>query len=320
MPNILWWIVRDRSQQQMKLLWTTKRRANMKFMVSVTDGKDSNGKVDTSSDATRQIVIKVEDVEEEGEIELSELLPQVGSEITARVLDPDNYIPSNPSGGIPDSSVDTWLWERSDHMGGPWETISGATSARYTTVIEDKGAHLRVKAMYADRRGAGKVVSIVSGKVRAGAPSAPTSLHVSYSSTIGGLAVSWSPPISDGGEPVTEYRVSWKPASTLHCPDGGGWEDGSGPGTMEGGGLCKAEDRRAGCGWNDARDYELTVVKVLLRALPSTFVFPPRTAWAWGTGPRPLAYEFQGRMRDCSPYPLVRWTFPISRQRRPNMV
>ena len=67
----------------------------------------------------------------------------VGDRVTASLNDPDN--PTNQ----------VWLWQRSANGSTNWTTISGATSASYTTTAADAGNYLRATVTYDDSSGAG---------------------------------------------------------------------------------------------------------------------------------------------------------------------
>ena len=206
--------------------------------VTVSDGKDAHGNTDLSMDDAKGVTISVVDVEEDGNVSLSLLPPQVGEAMTARVMDPDNCTPLDNLGLIPASAVESWVWELSDNADGPWVTIANTTTASYAPVVADKGKYLRATATYTDRRGQEKTASGVSGEVAPGIPSAPTSPMAAYRRAVNGLAVTWSPPLSDGGDPVTEYLVQWKSPLAPDCPENGGWENVSGSGENEGSDEC----------------------------------------------------------------------------------
>ena len=142
--------------------------------VSVLDGKDAHGNTDLSVDDAKEVTISVVDVEEDGNVLLSPLSPQVGEMMTARVMDPDNYSLLDNLGLIPASAVESWLWEHSDNSDGPWVTIVNTTTASYAPVVADIGNYLQATATYTDRRGPGKTASGVSGEVAPSIPSAPT--------------------------------------------------------------------------------------------------------------------------------------------------
>ena len=206
--------------------------------VSVSDGKDAHGNTDLSMDDAKGVTISVVDVEEVGNVLLSTLPPQVGEVVTARVMDPDNYIPLDKLGLIPANAIESWVWGRSDNSDGPWVTIVNTTTANYAPAVADKGKYLRATATYTDRRGPEKTASGVSGEVAPGIPSAPTSPMAAYRRAVNGLTVSWSPPLSDGGDPVTEYLVQWRSTLAPGCPENGVWENASGSGDNEGSDEC----------------------------------------------------------------------------------
>ena len=206
--------------------------------VSVSDGKDAHGNTDVSVDDAKGVTISVVDVEEVGNVLLSPSPPQVGEVVNVRVMDPDNYTPLDNLGLIPASAVESWVWERSNNSEGPWVTIANTTTGSYAPVVADKGMYLRATATYTDRRGPEKTAGGVSGEVAPGMPSAPTSPMVAYFRAAEGLAVSWSPPLSDGGDPVTEYLVQWRSTLAPGCPENGVWENASGSGDNEGSDEC----------------------------------------------------------------------------------
>ena len=206
--------------------------------VSVSDGKDEQGNTDLSVDDAKGVTISVVDVEEDGNVSLSPLSPKVGEVMTARVMDPDNYIPLDSLGLIPASAVESWVWEHSDNSDGPWVTIASTTAASYAPMVADKGKYLRATATYTDRRGPEKTASGVSGEVAPGIPSAPTSPMAAYRRAVNGLAVKWSPPLSNGGDQVTEYLVQWRSTLAPGCPENGGWENVSGSGGNDGSDEC----------------------------------------------------------------------------------
>jgi hypothetical protein len=107
------------------------------------------------------VTIIVTNVDETGSVTLSSLQPQVGTELTATLADPDGSI----------SSI-TWLWESSSDQ-STWAGISGATSATYGPVASDMDSYLRVTATYTDGEGPGKTAQTESANVVQAAPNAP---------------------------------------------------------------------------------------------------------------------------------------------------
>ena len=206
--------------------------------VSVSDGKDAHGNTNLGVDDAIGVTIRVVDVEEDGNVLLSPLSAQVGEAMTASVMDSDNYMSIDDLGLVPASAVESWVWERSDNSDGPWVTIANTTTASYAPVVADIGNYLRATATYTDRRGPGKTASGVSGEVAPGIPSAPIAPMAAYHHAVMGLAVNWFPPLSDGGDPVTEYLVQWRSTLAPGCPENGGWENVSGSGDNEGSDEC----------------------------------------------------------------------------------
>ena len=206
--------------------------------VSVSDGKDAHGNTDLSVDDAIGVTIRVVDVEEDGHVSLSPLSPQVGEMMTASVMDSDNYSLLDNLGLIPASAVESWLWEHSDNSDGPWVTIVNTTTASYAPVVADMGNYLRATATYTDRRGPDKTASRVSGEVAPGIPSAPIAPMAAYHHAVMGLEVSWSPPLSDGGDPVIEYLVQWRSTPAPSCLENVGWENVYGSGDNEGNDEC----------------------------------------------------------------------------------
>ena len=105
---------------------------------------DDGGRLDNIT-----VSIRVTDVDEEGMIDVSAEAPELGSELTAAVMDPDGDVTSI-----------SWQWERSeDQM--TWTSIEGATSASYTPETADEGQYLRATVAYTDRNGANKMAAMV---------------------------------------------------------------------------------------------------------------------------------------------------------------
>ena len=129
--------------------------------VTVHDGKNAAGEADESVDDTIAVTVTVLNVDEPGAVVLDTDEPQVGTEVTATLSDPD--------GGVTGL---TWAWERSPNgsewtgsqtttpadatgsIDSPpadgWTAIEGATGAAYTPVDADAGQYLRAVASYDD--------------------------------------------------------------------------------------------------------------------------------------------------------------------------
>ena len=95
---------------------------------------------DGNNTATRDVTVKVTNVDEGGTVTLSGLQPRVGVPFTATLTDPD--------GDIADA---TWQWSRGN------TDIEDATSATYLPVAADQGQTLNAEATYTDGHGEGKM-------------------------------------------------------------------------------------------------------------------------------------------------------------------
>ena len=105
--------------------------------------KDDGGKLDNIN-----VSINVTDVDEQGMVEVSAGAPELGSELTAAVMDPDGDVTSI-----------SWQWERSEDQMA-WTSIEGATAATYTPETADEGQYLRATVAYTDKNGADKMAAM----------------------------------------------------------------------------------------------------------------------------------------------------------------
>ena len=127
--------------------------SNNEYQVTVeaTDGTDL---------VTLDVTVNVTNVDEEGTVTLSSVQPQVSTELTATLTDPDGSI-----------SSETWKWESSSDINTGWATINGATSDKYTPVIGDLNKYLRATVSYTDGEDSGKSAEAVSTNATQAAPS-----------------------------------------------------------------------------------------------------------------------------------------------------
>ena len=88
---------------------------------------------------TKDVTVKVTNVDEPGTITLSSLQPQAGVMLTATLTDPDGA-----------TSGTDLQWERSSRASGPWTEIEDETALTYTPENTDAGYYLRIKAEYKD--------------------------------------------------------------------------------------------------------------------------------------------------------------------------
>ena len=118
-------------------------------IVSVHDGGDAYGKVDTEVDDFVEVSIDVSNVDEAGTVLVSLEQPEVGTALVVSLSDPD--------GSLSDIS---WQWARSSD-GTDWQDIAGASFSNYTPVDLDADKYLRVTVTYADSEGSGKQAQAV---------------------------------------------------------------------------------------------------------------------------------------------------------------
>ena len=100
------------------------------------------------------VTITVTNADEAGDLTLSSVQPQVDTELTAILSDPD----CNPDC----ASGSSWVWERSLDNRRTWEAVKGTPTTRYTPETDDLGAALRITATYTDGAGSAKSVQVVS--------------------------------------------------------------------------------------------------------------------------------------------------------------
>ena len=118
------------------------------------------------------VYVTVQNADEDGSVDISLLLPEVGTQFTATASDPD--------GGV---TGDSWTWYRSkvsnpvqnetditdSTFTSSWEAITGAaTDGTYTPGTDDVGKYLLARAAYEDDQGTGKAaVARTAERVRA---------------------------------------------------------------------------------------------------------------------------------------------------------
>ena len=146
------------------------------------------------------VTVRVTNVDEAGTIAFSSDQPQVGTELTATLSDPDGS----------ETSV-TWAWAKStdwDGSTGTWTDIDSAVSASYTPVGADVGNYLRATASYTDPQGSGKSAEAVSGNpvqaAQAG-PAKPTGLVAEPGNTE--VKLSWQDPTDST---ITKHQYQQK--------------------------------------------------------------------------------------------------------------
>ncbi len=118
--------------------------ATYTVVVSVHDGRDAYGNDDTAIDASIEVNIDVNNVDDAGTVSVTPEQPQAGTALVASLTDLD--------GSLSDIS---WQWARSPD-GSTWSDIYGAKSDSYIPVADDVGIYLQATATYRDGHGQGK--------------------------------------------------------------------------------------------------------------------------------------------------------------------
>ena len=112
-------------------------KASYTVTVTATDG--------SASDDTITVTVTVGNVDEDGMVTIMpDTTPQVGTELTASLEDPDGSVENL-----------TWQWQKDDGQGS-YTDIPGATMMSYTPVMADDGSRLQAAAMYDDSFGEDK--------------------------------------------------------------------------------------------------------------------------------------------------------------------
>ena len=125
---------------------------------------------------------------------------QVGETLTADITDIAD------ADGL-DNAVFSYQWLADDG------NIQGATNSTYILVTDDVGKAIKVRVSFTDdATNAATLTSAATAAVAATVPGEPEHLNVSPHDDEA-LDLYWDPPASDGGSPVTGYRVQWKEAA-----------------------------------------------------------------------------------------------------------
>ena len=183
-------IVEASGQLRTKALLNYEAKPSYSVTVWVGDKKDDNGNPDTATDVGIDVTINVTNVEEPGTVTLSSPQPQVGTNLTAALTDPDGEI----------TGVD-WKWESSSNRSS-WTIISTATSATVTPSTSDVRNYLRATASYTDKQGSGKTAEAVSVKQVKEAPADNIKPHFTKDTDTRSVAEKTAPEVNIG-LPVT---------------------------------------------------------------------------------------------------------------------
>ena len=177
-------IVETSGQLQTKAELDFEGKSSYDVTVIATDASGATASI--------PVTITVNNLDEAGTVKLTLLQPQVGTEQTATLDDPDGTL-----------SRVSWQWARGDSATGSFTNVSSGTDpGSYTPVAADVGKFLRATATYDDGHGAGKSAKAVSANAVQAAPAtndAPVFSEDSASRSVAENAV----PGTDIGTPVT---------------------------------------------------------------------------------------------------------------------
>ena len=113
---------------------------------------------DNASDSI-SVTVTVGNVDEDGMVTIMpDTTPQVGTELTASLEDPDGSVVNL-----------TWQWQKDDGQGS-YTDIPGATMMSYTPVMADEDSSLQATAMYDDGEGSGKEAMGMTGSAVGATP------------------------------------------------------------------------------------------------------------------------------------------------------
>ena len=159
--------------------------------VTATDPDGARGEI--------AVTVNVTNVDEAGMVILSPARPSVGTQITARVMDPDGSV-----GG------ENWQWSRSDTMDRDFTPWDAETTASITPTLADKDRYLRVTVTYNDALGTRTLVKTTEKVVQNADPafaSEATTLSVAEN-TASGMAIGDPVTATDADGHTLEYTLS----------------------------------------------------------------------------------------------------------------
>ena len=142
------------------------------FIVTITD---------TNNNDVRAIIfVRLININEDGEIELSTDTPRVGLQVTATLSDPD--------GRVSPLTVD-WEWDRSSSRTGPWTSVSSSSGTIVDSVVPTsvyQGRYIRVTATYTDAFGPNQSAEFITTNtvLSQGSSSAPPEIASDYLFTV----------------------------------------------------------------------------------------------------------------------------------------
>ena len=206
----------DSSNGQIKtiarVIYNFEVKSSYNLIVGVHDSKDAVGNLDTTTDATIAVALRLENVDEPGTVGIRLLTDTNGRQLlrSTELTDQDGSV-----------NISRTTWSRGDTAGGPFIEVA-RDLADYHTVVADVGKYIELSISYGDGEGPGKTVSAVTaGQIAATNsdpmfdPGAPTTLSVAENSTAG-TSVGAALTASDADDDDLTY--------SLDGPDGGSFE------------------------------------------------------------------------------------------------
>ena len=190
-------IVATSGQLQTKSALDYETKSSYSVTVTATD---PSGASDTIT-----VTITVTNADDEGKVTLSSTQPQVGTELTATLTDPDG-VSGNP----------TWQWASADSTGGLFTSINGATSATFTPGTRDMGKYLRATASYTDSVGSDNSEVVSASAVRAAGEPPTDSIRPAFDGNAATRSVAENTAAATNiGAPVTATDADTDSGDTL---------------------------------------------------------------------------------------------------------
>ena len=178
--------------------------------VSLADGVspdfEAKSRYDVTVTVSAGVVITVNNLNEPGQVSLSNDSPSAGDTVTATLSDPD--------GGVTGAS---WAWSRGED--GNWDPIPGANGASYTAQSGDIGHRLRAEASYDDAAGTGNQASAATANPVKNDPPAFASSAVNRSvpeDAADGTDVGAPVTATDPNGHDVQYSLTGSSAFTVH--------------------------------------------------------------------------------------------------------
>ena len=203
-------IVSDSGQIQTKTGQTYDFETKPSYSVTVT-ADDSNG-----GTADKAVTITLNNLDEDGMVNLSTNQPTARVAITATVTDLDKGV----------TSV-TWQWAKSSDGSDPWTNV-GTDSSSYTPADDDFGSYLRATASYTDDQASGKTAqaqttqTVQTGTNRPADFSAPSTTREVAENTAAGQPVGAAVTATDADSDDLTYSLSGGDASLFDFDTGTG--------------------------------------------------------------------------------------------------